>query len=377
MIISTYAGKGSAGSSEDGGVATSAYLNNPSGVAVSSSGLLFIADTGNNKIRVATSAGIISTYAGTGTAGSSGDGGAATSAQLNNPTGVAVSSSGLLYIADYLNNVIRVVDASGTITTYAGTGFHGSSGDGGAATSAELNNPAGVAVSPSGLLYIADTFNNKIRVVSSACIISTYAGTGVAGFSGDGGAATSAELNYPYGGALDSSGNLYVADTINHVIRVISSTGIIVTYAGTIPNVYSGVELWGSTGDGGAATNARLHSPSGVVVSASGSLYIADTFNNKIRVISSAGIITTYVGTGVAGSSGDGGAANNAQLSNPVAVAVGLSGSLYIADSGNNKIRLAGLTAVPTTSPAAFPTTTTIPSSQVKESYIVCTVSQS
>ena len=343
-----------AGSGGDGGPASSAQLNLPTGVAVSSAGLLFIVDSVNHKIRLATS--IITTYAGTGVAGSDGDGGVATSAQLNFPEGVSVSSSGLLYIADSGNCKIRVVTSTGIITTYAGGynsnyGYCSDYGDGLAATIAQLNGPRGLALSFFGL-YIADYLNNKIRFINSTGIIITYAGTGWQGSSGDGGAATNAQLYQPFGVAVSSSGLLYIADSGNNKIRVVSSAGIITTYAGNGAS--------GTSGDGGAAINAFVSSPLGVAVDSSDVLYIAD-YRNKIRMVTNAGTISTYAGTGTAGNSGDGGVATSAQLNNPYGVAVGASGILYIVDTKNNNIRLCQLVAVPTTIPTSLPTTMSAP----------------
>ena len=217
--ISTVAGDGIATFSGDGGPATSARLRNPFGVELDSSGNLFIADLGNNRIRKVDTSGNISTVAGNGSQGFSGDGGPATSTKLNNPRVVVVDSSGNLFIADTNNNRIRKVDTSGNISTVAGNGSFGLSGDGGPATSTTLSNPRGVAVDSSGNLFIADTFNQRIRKVDTSGNISTVAGNGTFGFSGDGGPATSAKLFAPMGVAVDSSGNLFIADNRNHRIR--------------------------------------------------------------------------------------------------------------------------------------------------------------
>ena len=225
--IKTLAGSGAQGSSGDGGAATSAQLYNPNGVAADASGNIFIADTNNNKIRLVTSAGIITTIAGVGTQGPSGDGGMATSAQLYSPYGVAVDSNGNFYIADFNNDNIRMVNRAGIIKTLAGMGVQGSSGDGGAATNAQLYHPAGVAVDSSGNVYFSDLGNHKIRMITTSGIIRTFTGTGIAGNSGDGGVATSAQLNYPTGVATDSSGGkIYIADDVSNTIRVVTTTGI-------------------------------------------------------------------------------------------------------------------------------------------------------
>ncbi|XID94937.1 S-layer homology domain-containing protein [Paenibacillaceae bacterium WGS1546] len=330
-IISTVAGTGSYGYSGDGGNATSAQLNHPFGVAIDSSGNLYIADYQNNRIRKVDASGTISTVAGTGIPGYSGDGGQATSATLSNPMGVAVDDSGNLYISDTANGRIRKVDASGTISTVAGTGEYGYSGDGGPATSAQLSSPNGVATDSDGNLYIADHSNHRIRKVDGSGTISTIAGTGTRGYSGDGGAAASAELNGPNSIAVDSSGNLYIADFYNNRIRKVDALGTISTVAGIGGSGYSG--------DGELATSAQLNSPAGVAVDRYGNLYIADTGNYRIRKVDESGIIRTIAGTGSFGDSGDGGAATSAQLANPYGLAAASNEDLYIADVHSQRIR--------------------------------------
>ncbi len=272
-IVTTIAGTGAAGYSGDGGQATSAQLRRPNGVAVDGSGDVYVADTYNHVIRKIAN-GVITTIAGTGAPGYSGDGGQATSAELDYPYGVAVDGSGNVYIADYLNNRIRKV-ANGIISTIAGNGTPGYSGDGGQATSAQLRNPFDVAVDNSENVYIADTGNNVIRRVGNG-IISTVAGTGTAGFSGDGGPATAAQLNLPEYVALDSAGNLYISDTGNHRIRKVAN-GVISTLAGT--------GTLGFSGDGGPASAAQLYYPTGAAVDGQGSLYLADEYNQRLRKI--------------------------------------------------------------------------------------------
>ena len=251
-----------------------------------SSGNLFIADTFNNRIRKVDTSGNISTVAGTGTVGFSGDGDPATSAQLNFPHGVALDSSGNLFIADQDNQRIRKVDTSGNISTVAGTGTAGFSGDGGPATSAQLAGPLGVAFDSSGNLFITETSNNRIRKVDTSGNISTAAGTGTAGFSGDGGPATSAQLKNPTGVAVDSSGNLFIADRTNNRIRKVDTSGNITTVAGTGA---TGSLEGGYSGDGGPATSAKLSLPEGVAVDSSGNLFIADRLNHRIRKVEALG----------------------------------------------------------------------------------------
>jgi uncharacterized protein (TIGR03437 family) len=290
-IITTVAGSGTAGGSGDGGPATSASLG-PWGVAVDAAGNLYIADYSNSRIRKVSPSGIISTAAGNGTRGFSGDGGPATGASLNQPSGVAVDAAGNLYIADYYNYRVRKVSSSGIISTVAGNGIKGFSGDGGTATSATLREPEALAVDAAGNLYIADSTNQRIRKVSPSGIISTVAGTGTWAFSADGGPATSASLSFVEGVAVDAAGNLYIDDSDNGRIRKVSPSGIISTVAGT--------GTWGFSGDGGPATSASLNDPWGVAVDAAGNLYIADARNGRIRKVSPSGIIGTVAGGGSA-----------------------------------------------------------------------------
>ncbi len=330
-LITTVAGTGESGYGGDGGAATAAQLYSPYGVAVDGSGALYIADNRNHRIRKVDAAGLITTAAGTGAYGYNGDDIAATAAHLNDPRGVAVDGSGALYIADWGNGRIRKVDAAGLITTAAGTGEHGYSGDGGQATAAQINSPYGMAVDDSGNLYIADLGNHRIRKVDPAGVISTVAGTGERGYSGDGDTATAARLYQPFGVAVDGSGNLYIADTGNNRIRKVDPAGLISPIAGTGRRSYDG--------DGGPATAAQIASPSGVAADDSGNLYIADTANSRVRKVDAAGGISTVAGNGVWGYSGDGGPAIAAQITSPEGVAVDGSGNLYIADTWNNRIR--------------------------------------
>ena len=332
-IITTVAGNGTYGFTGGGGAATSAELSSPNGVALDAAGNVFIADTYNQRIRKVDSRGIITTVAGNGALGYSGDGGAATNARLCAPTGASLDASGNLYIADAGNGRIRKVSAGGTITTVAGGGTASRLGDGGAATKASLNMPAGVALDATGNMYIVDEDNNRMRKVDTNGIITTVAGNGTAGFSGDGGAATNASLIYPGGVAVDAAGNLYIADSGNNRIRKVDTNGMITTVAGN--------GTAGFSGDGGAATNASLYVPLGLALDAFGNLYVADRDNQLIRKVDTNGLITTVAGKGAAGYSGDGGAPTNASLSSPFGVAVDAIGNLYIADTSNYRIRKA------------------------------------
>ena len=281
---------------------------------------------------------------GDGTGAYSGDGGPATSARLSTPYGVALDNAGNLYIADYQNNVIRKVDPTGIITTVAGEYSRGGTfyGDGGAATSAGLAGPISVAIDSQGNLYIADQGNQRIRKVTTDGNIHTFAGNGTSGYSGDGGAATSAELCYPGYVTVDSSGNVYITD-YNNVVRKVTTDGVIHTVAGVY--VSTGDPQFGGqggySGDGGQATSAEMNNPTQVAVDAAGNIYIDDNENNVIRRVNTSGVINTIVGNFADGYgySGDGGAPTSAQLNFPTGLAVSADGTLFISDAGNNVIR--------------------------------------
>jgi sugar lactone lactonase YvrE len=378
--LSVVAGIGVAGYGGDGGTATKAHLNGPLGVAFDSTGNLYIADGGNNRVR-RISKGTISTVAGNGKAGHSGDGGAATSAEVNAPLSVTVDSAGNLYILEtcvscagnYIrevsNDVISTIaggpcppctspsvpadavniaaDPSGNLflafpndhrvleisngveTTIAGQGGNpGFGGDGGPATSALLDFPLGVSLDSSGNLYISDSRNSRIRVVSNG-IINTVAGNGTVGRGGDGGQAIKAQLMSPAAVGVGASGKFFIVDSGNQRIRKVSS-GVISTIVGNV--------VLGSDGNNIAATKATLSLSPSVAVDSSGNLYIAETGGHRIRKVSS-GIITTVAGNGTQGYSGDGGTATNARLNGPLGLTVTASGDLYIADTGNSVVR--------------------------------------
>lgn len=335
FTISTVAGAGTAGYYGDGGPATSALLNNPLGVALDSAGNRYIADFSNNRIRKVSANGTITTFAGTGIAGFSGDGGLAVNARLNGPIRVSCDAAGDIFIADSLNNRIRKVAPNGIITTVAGSGGAGYSGDGGAATSALLNNPTDANADAAGNLFIADEANNAIRKVDTNGIITTVVGTGTAGYAGDGGPATKALLNGPVIVILNAGGDLFISDQNNERVRKVSN-GVITTVAGNGKN--------GFAGDGATATSAELSAPTGLGLDAGGDLFIADQGNNRIRVLLANGTIWTIAGTGSPSYSGDGGPALSAALNDPRDLAVS-GGLVYVADSDNARIRL--LTPVP------------------------------
>jgi uncharacterized protein (TIGR03437 family) len=338
QVITTVAGGGGNGVG-DGAAATAATLQQPSGVAVDSAGNLYIADGQDQRVRKVNAAGLITTFAGTGNRDFSGDGSQAANAGLNQPSSVAVDSSGNVYIADRLNHRVRKVTPTGLISTFAGNGTAGFSGDGGAAGSANLNSPSVVAVDSSGNVYIGDTNNRRVRRVTPSGTISTYAGNGNVNFSGDGGPAISAGISSPAGLAFDSQGNLYVSDGTNRVRRI-TAAGVISTFAGS-----GGT---GTTGDGGAAASATLSTPAGLAVDAAGNLYISDEFNNKVRKVNATGTISTYAGGAlVGGDFGDGNQATNASLALPIGLAIDLNGNLLIADSNHGRIRKVSASAAP------------------------------
>ena len=277
--ITTVAGTGVAGYSGDGGLAASAQLNQPQAVAIDASGNLIIADTQNRRIRRVDASGVITTIAGTGVEGYSGDNGPAVSAQLHQAVDLAVDSTGNIYFADSTGQRIRKISTNGTITTVAGNGVEGFGGDSGPALSAMLDFPVSIAIDAQNTLYISDANNFRIRTVNAFGVMATIAGNGVEGFAGDGGAATSASLNYAYGVRVDSNGRVFVADASNNRVRMVAN-GAISTIAGTGADGFSG--------DGGLATNATLNFPWAVAVDASGNVLVSDRLNTRVRKITMA-----------------------------------------------------------------------------------------
>jgi serine/threonine-protein kinase len=329
--IFTVAGTGVAGFSGDHGPATAAKINGDYGVAPTPDGGFVIADATDDLVRRVGPDGIITTIAGTGIAGYSGDGGLATTAKLNAPLHVVAKPDGSVLIADTLNNRVRLISPFGTITTIAGTGTAGYSGDGGQATSAQLDSPVGLALAADGSVVIADNDNDVVRRVAPDGVISTIAGTGTAGYSGDGGPGTGAQLRDPYGLAVAADGAVLIADTGNDRVRRLAPDGIITTVAG------NGVD--GNGGDGGPATAAELDTARGIAAAPDGSLLIADSSGDRVRRVAPDGIISTIAGTGVGGYSGDGVPAVAAKLNAPTDVAVTAGGGLLIADNWNHRVR--------------------------------------
>jgi uncharacterized protein (TIGR03437 family) len=342
-IITTVAGNGLIPFSGGGGAATSTPMA-ASGVAVDRNGNLYIADVVSNRVLKVSSAGTVTLLAGNGAITFAGDGGPAANASFFDPMSVAVDASGNVYIADSINNRVRKVNPSGTISAVAGNGSSSFSGDGGPATSDGLSTPIAVAVDGSGNLYIADEGNNRVRKVNPSGTITTIAGSTFPGFSGDGGPAVGAGISLPGGLAVDAAGNVYFSDINNYRIRKVSASGTITTVAG------NGTK--GFSGDGGPATSAALNlstAHDGLAVDSAGNLYVPDAANNRVRKVDSAGTITTIAGNGIAGFSGDGSPATAAGLNSPNDVAVDASGNLFIADTSNNRVRKVAAASGPAT----------------------------
>jgi len=331
--IVTIAGNGTAGYNGDGVQATAATLDCPYGIGVDNTVNVYTADYYNNRIRKRNAAGVISTIAGNGTAGYNGDGIAATAAELSNPADVCWSAvTGNIYVADEVNSRVRMINTTtGIISTIAGTGVMGSTGDGGQATAAEVSWPFGILVDPAGNIFIAEYGGERIRKINTSGIISTYAGNGTAGYGGDGGQATAANLDAPLKIALDPSGNLYIADAYNDRVRKVNTSGVISTYAGT--------GAAGFSGDGGQATAAVLNWPFGVGADGAGNVYVCDFSNQRIRLIKPSGIITTIAGNGTAGFNSDGSPATTKELSDPSKLVSDAAGNLYISEYNNQRDR--------------------------------------
>jgi sugar lactone lactonase YvrE len=350
-FLTAIAGTGSAGFAGDGGLAAGAMFNTPSYVAVGPDDSIYVCDSANYRIRKIAPSGLVQTVVGNGKSGFSGDGGPATLASIAFSVGIALDRDGNLYVADAENHRIRKVDTNGVITTSAGNGNPGYSGDGAPALSASLDHPRDVCLAPDGSLYIADGFNHRVRKVDPNGAIHTVAGTGTAGFGGDGGPAIEAKLNHPVFVTLDAQGNLYITDALNHCIRMVDKQGIIWTVAGEgrVPGFY---------GDGGMASEALLNVPQNTAVFGD-RMYIADTGNRRVRMVKlpvplpkplplgwqhtpSPGTIETVVGNGIPGAFGAGLRGPEVSLSRPHGIGTDDEGNLYIADHGNHRILLVG-----------------------------------
>ena len=330
--LTRFAGTGESGFSGDDGKATEAQLKIPAGLTFDKKGNLYIADRNNHRIRKVDTRGIITTVAGNGTAGFSGDGGKATQAQLNLPSGVAVDDKGNIYISDRSNNRVRVVDNKGTITTFAGNGGDGYSGDSGPATKAQLSKPFGLALDKKGNLYIADRENNRVRKVNPQGIITTVAGDGGFFFMGDNGPSYRASIAGPTGVVVDKNGILYIADRNNNRIRSVDTQGMIRTVAGTGQQDYNG--------ESEMARDTNLYLPFGVALDQDGKILIIDRSHYRIRRMDPRrGSIETVAGNGVKMFAGDGGPATGAKLSFPHGIAVDKKGNVIFSDKGHYRIR--------------------------------------
>ena len=302
------------------GAGSAAQFNYPSGVAVDSSGTVYVADIYNSRIRKISSAGVVTTLAGSGTAGFAD--GTGSIAQFNYPLGIAVDSSGTVYVGDYYNHRIRKITPAGAVTTLAGSTAGFADGTGSAA---QFNYPFGVAVDSSGTVYVGDSGNQRIRKITPAGVVTTLAGSGTAGFAD--GTGSAAQFYNPSGVAVDPSGTVYVADRYNQRIRKITPAGVVTTLAGS-----------GTAGFAdGTSSAAQFNYPEGVAVGSSGTVYVGDSSNHRIRKITSSGVVTTLAGSGIADFAD--GTGSSAQFSSPQGVAVDSSGTVYVADTNNHRIR--------------------------------------
>jgi hypothetical protein len=331
QVITTFAGNGIMGSPLEGASATSTSIGEPDGCAFDTYGNFYFTQVVPDRVFKISPSGSITSIAGTSSTGYNGDGIMATTAKLDIPAGIAIDSANNIFIADGNNNRVRKVDAiTGVITTIAGTGSAGFSGDGGPASAAVFNGVADICFDKRGNLYISDIGNHRLRKINPFGIVSTFAGTGVGGYTGDGGQATAAQIISINGIAIDKSGNLYLAQSNSGVVRKINPTGIISTIAGN--------GMVGPSGDEGPATAAAL-APVRLAVDNFGDLYISCWINYNVRLIDKNGIIHTVAGTGISGFSGDNGLAKTAQLSSTFGITLDTCGNVYLSDKNNSRIR--------------------------------------
>jgi len=350
-IITTFAGNGTLGDTGDGGPATSAEINQPRDVCLDPAGNLYFTVVGG--VRKVNGAGIITTFAGNGTVGYSGDGGLATSAELNYPNSLAFDSKGNLYISDYFANVVRMVAPSGIITTFAGTGTPGYTGDGGAATAAEMG-VYDLAVDQFDSIFVSDPYHYVIRKITQAGIISTFAGTGTKGYTGDGGPATSAELDTPEGMAFDApAASLYLWDDGNYVIRLINSCGNISTVGGDGTRAYAGNGVPALTASFGDAEGLALYG---------GNLYVSDWATDTLRMIDPCWIVHLVGGTPDEGTeTGNGVPISSATMNSPFGIAFDAAGNLYVPDQDSNIVHKVAVNCSPTPTLACVPPPTATP----------------
>jgi sugar lactone lactonase YvrE len=319
IMVTTLAGSGVSGYGDSTG--TAARFNNPRGVAVDASGTVYVADSNNHRIRKITPSGVVTTFAGSGTAGYTN--GTGTAAQFNTPSGIAVDASGTVYVADNSNHRIRKITPSGVVTTLAGSGVAGYAD--GTGTGARFNSPSGVTVDAAGTVYVADSTNHRIRKITPVGVVTTFAGSGTAGYTD--GTGTAVQFNSPSGVTVDAAGTVYVADNSNHRIRRITPVGVVTTFAGSGTAGYTD----------GTGTAVQFNYPRGVVVDAAGNVYVTDISNHRIRKITPAGVVATLAGSGVAGY--DNGNGTVAQFYSPYGVAIDAAGAVYIAEMSAHRIR--------------------------------------
>ena len=347
QIITTLAGDGTRGYGGDGNLAAYCRMNAAVAIAVDRVGNIYLCDQANNRVRKIDAFGIIRTFAGTGVPGMSGDGGLATKARVSEPGGIAVDFTGNVYISDTRNNRIRKVDTGGIITTIAGNGVAGFSGDDSVAVRGQMSSPGGLKIDKDGNIYFADTYNNRIRRVDAVTgVMTTIAGKGPGSYTGDNGPATAATMNLPQDVAVDKIGNVFFTDRVSQCVRMIDTSGIIRRLAGN--------GLPGFGGDEGIPFKSQLNEPFGIAMDSKGNMYVSDMRNNRVRKVDTLGVISTIAGMGIQASTGDGGLAGDATLSFPSGIAVDTAGTLFVGQSDGH-IRYIYVSETGTDSIGIFP----------------------